>query len=244
MVRVAATARGAGEYEFDSPSLHAPLPPRSKPKLDLARTRAQMLRPTSGQRIGGVADLELKAQLAMAVFNFSETPGAHPLHGFTPDADGPAVTPIPVATSFRPPPAAAAVGAQPPQQQAATGLNTMPPPTTPAVLSQTRAQPIHPSKVQAQQTANPAAAPAADTPSAAHLLKTRARAALQASVTAAQTPPATNALCGLLWEVETDSDDQVSLAPMRVPKKNENLPSTHKFEINDLLDEDEDPFGW
>ena len=174
----------------------------------------------------------------LAVFNFSETPSEHPLHGFTPDVDGPAATPIPVATSFRPPPGGA------PQHQAKAAENSAmpPPPTTPATASKPLAAPIHPAK---RRTAAPAGL--TNTPSAAHLLKTRALAALQPSATATQTPPApnapspaTNAPCGLLWEGE-----QVVSAPaMRVPKKNDNLPSTQIFELNDLLDEDEDPFGW
>jgi len=238
MVRIAAAARGAAadEYEFDSPSLHARKP----------QQRAQLLRPTSsGQRIGGVADLELKAQLAQAVFNFSETPSEHPLHGFTPDADGPAVTPIPVATSFRPPPAAAAAAAAPRRAMSAPdGCGEMPPPPTPpAARPERQMRPIHrPTKRPVESVEEPAE-PAATTPSAAHLLKTRAaRAALQTLIAAAQTPPATSAPCGLMWE-PMETDDQVSV-PMRVPKKTDNLPSTHKFEINDLLDEGEDPFGW
>ena len=99
--------------------------------------------------------------------------------------------------------------------------------------------PIHPAK-RALQTA----APATETPSAAHLLKTRALAAFEPSGTAAQTPPANNVPCGLLWEPMETGEQVVSEPAMRVPKKNDNLPSTQIFELNDLLDEDEDPFGW
>ena len=67
MARVA--ARNVDEYEFDSPSLHAPsrqAAQRAKPSARPELLRAQKLRPMSGQRVGGVADLELKAQLAQA----------------------------------------------------------------------------------------------------------------------------------------------------------------------------------
>ena len=231
-IRAAARSAAAVEYEFDSPSLHARQP----------QQRAQLLRRMcSGQRIGGVADLELKAQLAQAVFNFSETPSDHPLHGFTPDADGPAVTPIPVATSFRPPPAGAAPHQAIPAPDRCGDMP--PPPTTPAARSESQLRPIHRSTKRPVESAKEPAEPAATTPSAAHLLKTRAaRAALQTLIAAAQTPPATSAPCGLMWE-PMETDDQVSV-PMRVPKKTDNLLPTHKFEINDLLDEGEDPFGW
>lgn len=231
----------AAEYEFDSPSLHAGA---SRRRQRPAKAKLQALRPMVGQRVGGAADFELKAQLALAVFNFSETPSDRPLHGFTPDADGPAVTPIPVATSFvhqlrAPPPNQA--------QQTSESISTvMPPPqTTTAGTSDKRPKTDSP-ELLPHCSPSPTAVPPAGTPSAAHLLKIRAaRTAQMTPLKAAQTPPAASGtLCGLLWEpMETDGSVPMR-APTRVPTKTTDLPPTHKFEINDLLDENEDPFGW
>lgn len=233
-----------GVYEFDSPSLHtgahqAQQPQRSssqrqpqrssKPKA--AQHRDHQLPSMASRRVGGFADRELKAQLAQAVYNFSETPGERPLHGFTPDAqDGPAVTPIPVATSFRPPPGGGArrqPQSQPQPQQTPDSL--MPPPATP--LTQSTAQAPGPSDPSAS-----ASQAASGTPCAAASPSTAAPTAASAA--------SGMSVCGLLWEPMEEEASTKRAVPMRVPKKKNDLPDEKKFEISALLDEDEDPFGW